>query len=173
MSYQGAGKLKSIVVSAVISVLLLFRLGSHLRERKFEPFKPFLSVYLAPPDESDHKFMFRSGKMIVVNLKDKNFDDLYFQLPEKVAAATPVEVGVIAQLSWDRKQICQYTNDTGGIVPGYSQTCDVTLVDLKTKLVIDRKQFVGSHPPEILRGAESTIGERPDLAVTAYLKSLY
>src|SRR4051812_24209189 len=128
MNRHGIGKFWVVVICLALVFVSLFEIGAYLKGRKLAPFRPFLYEYMVSVDAKRDKLVSITGKMIVVNVKDREFDDLFFQLPNNVAAGTPDEVGVVAQLAWGREQTCTYGNDTGGTNPGYSQTCHVTLV---------------------------------------------
>src|SRR5689334_1350329 len=111
--------------------------------------------------------------MVVVDMLDGDIDDLHFDLPSDLRASWPGEVTTVVQLHWTHAAVGQYvseqTSDRDPIrLPtargtAYQWKCEVTVMDRATRTILGRSHFMGSRPPERLRGraGESASGDKP------------
>jgi hypothetical protein len=109
------------------------------------------------------------GKVIPVSVADREVDWLYYDLPDDLRPAAPDQVGTVVWLRWDKVKVGQYGNNGGD---ANVQTCDVTVIDLAARRVVDQRRFVGGEPPQSSRRGSSASGSKPTEPIVAYLKSL-
>jgi hypothetical protein len=142
------------------------------------PFKAQMAAYLAAPQEAPAAGAEEGpktpgpakGKMVVLDLKTKDFDwDVTAELPPELKAAKPEEVGTVVQTNWAKTQV-QPGYDNGA--SAYIQECDVVVIDLASRAVIAKQHFQGSDPPQQIEDSSEGVGSKPTQEVVSYLKGL-
>ena len=155
------------IVCAVVLIIsgILFA----IRTIKFAPFRAELATYLATPTGAAPPGT-PVGRVVLVDLKEKDIDRMHFEIPDGLRAATPEEVTTIVWLEWDRREVAKYTS--GG--SAYQWFCTLTVIDLKTKGRITSQAFTGSDPPKMAFGKrfESHEGDKPTQEIPNFLTKL-
>src|SRR5947209_4175641 len=85
-----------------------FLVRSMVRASKLKPFKEDLAGYLeqskAPGGPGQGAQGAVKGKLITVDMDDRDFDYIYFDLPDDLRPDAPAEVGTVVQLKWAKQQ---------------------------------------------------------------------
>jgi len=146
-----------------------FGIRAIVRSNHLKPFQPKVDEYLARPVASRESPAARhKGKIIPVNVKEKEIDSLYWDLPEELRAATPDDVATIVWLEWGEVQVSTYGSTNK---PALVQTCNVTIIDRADKAILLRHSFRGSDPPKSIKSRDSSgRGDKPTQAVVEYLQ---
>jgi hypothetical protein len=111
------------------------------------------------------------GKIITVDMKDRDIDFLYFDLPDDLVAKSPGDVGTIVQLRWEKEAKEGYAY--GGNKPAYYQVCYVTVIDKESKSVVADARFQGGEPPTSIDSRSSEgVGSKPEKEVIAFISGL-
>lgn len=139
-SIFGGGAIAVVVLVVLIVVLRFQRTASIVaaHEPKARDYMSLVGFAPPPPPQKDG---YLRGKVVTVDRNASVIDDLFVDLPSRLRAMTPDEVGTVVFLNWDR----QHTGHT--IVrkePGrdkfvedlYVYTCSIMCVDRETKRVI-------------------------------------
>jgi hypothetical protein len=145
-----------------------------LRESELGPFNEHVQEYLSaanPPagGQPNNQAAYIKGKVIPVNVKSKDVDWLYYDLPPSLKPKTPAEVGTVVWLEWDERQVGQYGSGGGG---AFVQTCRVTVIDKAERRVLSQVVVEGGQPPRTSRRGSSASGSKPTEQVVNYLKTL-
>lgn len=115
------------------------------------------------------------GKLVTVDV-DKRAVDYWTQptLSDALRADHPAEAGTAALIAWDWVSVGAYVDEATGreTGTGYRSTADVTLVDLTTRQVIERRRFEGEEPAGGQTREGDYRGERPMFKVVRYLEAL-
>lgn len=111
---------------------------------KLRPFQPYIGEYTNLPKLKEiNTTPYVKGKIITVNTSKNTLDDpVYFKLPKDLRAAKPEEVETIVWLERDRLQTGSY-----GVLPAFTQVCQVTIIDKSQQVILARKLIEGSEPP--------------------------
>src|SRR5262249_1488194 len=97
------------------------------RQGELGPFNDQIADYTAPATRgAPNKSAYLKGKVVPVNLKSKDVDWLYYDLPDDLRPASPAEVGTVVWLDWGEVKVGQYGTGGGG---AFVQTCKVTVID--------------------------------------------
>jgi hypothetical protein len=112
------------------------------------------------------------GKMVVVNLKDRTIDGLYWMLPATVQASRHDQVKTVAQVRYHHNHVGRYTNGQ----PAIQIDAEVRVLDMQSKALIATSRFQGSPPPQsmmVRRGRSGNgSGDPPNDQVVNWLQSL-
>lgn len=171
------GVLLVVGVAALVVGVLVFR---GLRSVNKAPFEPYLADYTkavvfpeevaSDPDEEPvaPEPPALVGKVVVIDRKEREVDDLHFDLPETLRAKEPEEVGTVVWVEWGQIQEGSYTDGSAA----YIQTCVVTVIDREKWEVLGRNTFQGASPPSFKKGGGSRTGSKPTKEIVQYLSSL-
>lgn len=155
-----------VIVAVIIGVITQQRQASVVA-----PFKSHLSEYasmsgLKPISPTVSPYI--KGKVIVIDIDEKDIDDCFFDLPSDLRAASPEEVGTVIWLDWGEVLIGRYTDGAGG----YQITCKVTVIDKAKTAIVGEATFKGSEPPSVKSGSGDRTGDKPTDDVSDYIKTL-
>ncbi len=163
MSTKGKIILWSILGAIALSIAGFFGVRQLLRNQKTAPFREKMQTYLARPDNYEPIQVDPMGqpiayqrpgpiqkKMIVIDLREKDIDSAYWDLPDELRATTPDEVGTVVWLEWDKIQRMIY-----GTKPGYQHHVKVTVIDLSKKTAVANACFIGTMPPGSISSRDS------------------
>lgn len=152
----------ALCVGGIFLVRYLYRTAA------LHPFQSSLEVYLAaaPGEQLPTEQPPKPG-MIAVNIDTKSLDHFYFDLPEDLRAASPADVKTVLFLRWERLQTHKYSSGR----PGYTQICQLDVVDLETKKLLKSMDFKGSPPPSSISSRQSSgQGSSPADQVVLFLQ---
>jgi len=182
MSEKGKLSVGCTVALAVLAIVIIVGIVVGITESRkksaaIAPFQAHLSEYITisgltsePSPEGQYiRGPYIRGKAIIMDTKDNKIDDIFFNLPDDLVAATPEEVGTVVWLKWANVLVGHYTPSGAS---GYKRTCEVTLIDMLEKAVINKKTFTGSSPPSSKTSGGDAYGSKPTGDVIDYLKSL-
>ena len=146
-----------LIIFGVIAVVALgvgafFGIRHMMREAELGKFKPIAQSYAQTPPEQEGGEAYLVGKVLPVNVADHSPDHLYFDIPDGLRASRPEEVGTVVLLLWGKEQVGTYEGGGGA----YQQTCDVVLVNHKTKKTMHSQRFLGSFPPQTTTSNSAT-----------------
>jgi hypothetical protein len=181
MSTKGKIILWSIIGAIALSIAGFFGIRNLIRNSKTAPFRERMQTYTTRPDNYEPLQLDPLGlpvsfqkagpvqkKMIVIDMREKDVDSLYWDLPEELRAATPDEVGTVVWMEWDKIQRMIY-----GTKPGWQHHVKVTVIDMSRKTVVAHGCFIGSMPPSSIssRSSEGN-GSKPTDEVVRFLATL-
>jgi uncharacterized membrane protein (UPF0136 family) len=138
------------------------------------PFNEHLQEYLAtasarnPEQEPMPADRPLTGKLVSVDMKHKTIDPVFFDLSGDLRPKNPQEIGAIAALWWEERQIGTY----GGKGGAYQEHCTVMVVDKSTGTLLAEKSFIGSMPPSTSKNGASQTGDKPYGEIREYLNGL-
>lgn len=114
------------------------------------------------------------GKILPINVMEKEVDSLFFEIPERHRPGSPGEVTLIAFLEWTTRTLGPYLDGDGKPTSRVAEqtVCRITVVDLATRKIVNSKTISGDLPPDRIRSRESSLGTSPVFAVANYLISL-
>jgi hypothetical protein len=171
LSEETAVKSRLIILGVIVAIALcvgaFFGIQWMMREGELSKFKDLAQSYAQTPGEPDGGEPRVVGKVLPINLDGRKPDHLYFDMPEGMRAAKPEEVGTVVLLNWGKEQVGTYTG--GGAA--YQQTCQVTVVNHKTKKVIVSQMFLGGEPPQTTKSSTAT-GSSPGPDIVRFLGQL-
>lgn len=110
-----------------------------------------------------------AGKMLIVDLREGEVDDLYFALRPEVRATSPEEVETLAQIRWEKRVVARYSNGA----PASRWFAFVGIVDLASGRTLADQEFAGSEPPSRTRGRSGASGDKPGGVILERLHTLY
>jgi hypothetical protein len=118
------------------------------------------------------------GKIIPINVTEKQVDDLWFKLPDALRASNPGEVGTVLLIDCASEVAGYYVPEEGE--PGKSNTlgrqwrCSTDLLDERSHHILDHRYFVGEHPPEKIDSNSlfDVSGPKPYGDMISYLDNL-
>lgn len=165
-------KLGLVIILVIAIVGVSSGVRSYIRERTQEqqlaPFYGSIDGYIDPYGLKDPVGIYRRGKVIVVNPREKTVDDIYFDLPEKVRATSPNEVGTIILLEWTEDVVGHYA--WGG--QGYVHTAKVLVIDKAMPALMINRIFRGSDPPSKKIGRGDAYGSKPTGEIISFIMGL-
>lgn len=164
--------------SYLIVVICALAIGGGLYELvrivRMAPFKARLSEYILASQTERHEQPYIRGKIVTVDERTREIDDLFLSLPEELQAGTPDQVGTVVWLNCTDRKVGYYGNhEKDNLSPAIQSSCGVTVVDLTLPATTDRRSFSGSPPPSTTThstGGES--GGSPTDRIIEYLKGL-
>jgi hypothetical protein len=113
------------------------------------------------------------GKMVVVNVTERDIDDLYFGLPDDLRAANPEDVGTVVLLTWGKINISGDRPISTTRCVEYQQSCQLKVFDWESKYEIASGSYVGGLPERDGFWIGTPTGRKPDGAkVLTFLTSL-
>jgi hypothetical protein len=140
------------------------------RQGELGPFNDQINDYTAPAARvGKEESPYVKGKVIPVNLKSKDVDWLYYDLPDNLRPTSPGEVGTVVWLDWGEVKVGQYGSGGGG---AFVQTCKVTVIDKARRAIVGETVVRGSDPPRSSRRGSSASGSKPTTEVVQYLNRL-
>jgi hypothetical protein len=157
--------LAGVVILVFVAIGVIRSVG---RTKQAKMFEPHIESYVQEPKplQSGGKL---KGKLVGVDVVQKEIDDLHFRLPAEMRAESPDEVKTVVQLVWDKDKVAEY----GGGKPGWKQKCQVRVVDKQSGALLFTKSFVGSDPPLVIRPSQSAgWGDKPRTEIVSYLCTL-
>jgi hypothetical protein len=165
-----ADKIKLLmVVCGIVAVLGYLGVKSMVKASQVKPFENHLSEYVSVPELKDAtESPYIAGKIIPIDTKNKEVDDVYFELPENLKAEGPEEVGTVMWTECHNITVGKYADGA----EGYQIMCMVTLIDKENHVRFAPKGFIGSKPPQSKKGAGSRYGSKPDKDIVEYLATL-
>jgi hypothetical protein len=110
------------------------------------------------------------GKIVLVDIAAGKMDALYFDLPDDLRASNPEEVATVGLLLWGKRNVPQPSDFVGA---AFQQTCQVKVVDWKTKAEIATATFFGTTPYYSRNRNEFVTGSKPDSEVLTFLTGLH
>jgi hypothetical protein len=160
-----------IGVGVTLVLLVLFGIGIwHVVGMiRRAPFRAQMASYLTPTVGMRNLAAPRpSGKMVVVNVANRDLDDLHFDLPDNLRASSPGQVAIVARLHWRHATVGMYK---GGGSAG-QWTCDVEVIDRVKWTLLGSQKFIGSPPPQsfVGRRGQSRSGDKPKQQVMTFLQ---
>jgi hypothetical protein len=179
LTWGGMLLLGAAVIVVVMGLTFLIAYHDH-RNARLAQFQYYVPRYVEspagdiPPGEAPRI----RGKVIPVTLMGKNKvdDKLFFDLPEELQPNTPDEVGTVAWLEWEKKQVAWYKTDHGkgaALAPAYVLICHLTVIDRARNLVVARRDFEGGQPPDSIGGLTGEgVGSSPAPQIVDYLRGL-
>lgn len=159
-----------ILVIAIVGVSSGVRscIRERMQEQKLAPFYGSIDGYIDIYGLKDPVGIYRRGKVIVVNPRERTVDDIYFDLPEKVRATTPNEVGTIILLEWTEDAVGHYS--WGGTA--YVHTANVSVIDKAMPALMIDRIFRGSDPPSKKIGRGDAYGSKPTGEIISFIAGL-
>ena len=159
-----------VVVAIIVISIGVWACSTIWHAHKLNPLKPHLDEYLAtvPSGESMNARPHIAGKVVVVDRGSKIFDYLVFDLPAKLRATAPEQVGTVVLTEYTAHAEAHYKG--GGI--GYRWSTRVSLMDFATGELFARNRFDGIEPPRENLGRGDGYGEKPIEQVVDWLTSL-
>jgi hypothetical protein len=165
------GPIAALALGAASIVAIIFL----VRRETDAAFRKDLKWYLEPPKRGQPSSWSVSGKMVVVDVKQRAVDPLHFKLPKELRAYSPDDVGSIVQLHWERVQMGHYVTRLNGVeVPvnaAYRWDCRAEVYDKASGALLTTKHFSGRDPPE-MKHNDQVEGLRPDDEIIEYLRGL-
>lgn len=107
------------------------------------------------------------GALLRIDKTKNDLDSYYIQHPFALPD-NPANVGFVLWLTCQDRQIGTYDDGKRAL----QTTCDLTLIDLSAKVIIDQQSFTGPRPPEVKRHSGDESGGRPDDQIETYIASL-
>lgn len=161
-----------VVILIGISVATFFGIRSIIRSKTVAPFNQQINTYMGggvpAANEPNRPPAKVKGKIIPIDVKAREIDYVYFDMPDDIRPIKPEDVGTVALLEWDKVQVGTYSGGS----PAYQQTVRVTVVDKDTRGVIGQAEYQGSMPPQRKKSSESGTGSKPEGEVVNFLKTL-
>jgi hypothetical protein len=111
----------------------------------------------------------KGKKVLPVDVKAKEVDWVYYDLPDPLRPNRPEEVGAVALLHWGEEVVGKYGASGGN---ASRQTCHIVVVNHPTRTVVSQATVRGSEPPSSSRGGRSQSGSKPTAEVVNFLRSL-
>ena len=171
---QGLGLLGGVILIVFVAVLFGFAVFMAVRQQTQRSderslFQAVIGDYLFSPVELGAGVARpRLGKVVLVDVKQRKFDDLHLSLPEDVRALTPAEVTTVGQMSYTREVVGRYGMGARAI----QVSCTLTVVDRASRTVIAKGSFVWDKPPSHVpkTGNQGEVtGSPPWREITAFL----
>jgi hypothetical protein len=160
------GVFVGLVLLVLFGVFIWYVVGMVRRA----PFRAQMATYLAPASAGRNAAGPRpgGGKMVVVSVKERDLDDLHFDLPDNLRASTPDEAALVARLRWIQATVGIYKG--GGSASQWS--CEVEVIDRATWTMLGSQKIVGEPPPGsfIGRRGQSRSGAKPKQQVLTYIQ---
>ncbi len=159
-----------ILLAAGLGVGGFFGIRYLVRQGELGPFNDKIGEYMAPAKPKapeDNPYV--KGKVIPVNLKSKDVDWLYYDLPDDLRPASPADVGTVVWLDWGERKVGQYGASGGG---AFVQTVRVTVIDKARGAIVGEAYLEGGPPPKTSRRGASASGSKPTDRVVTYLRGL-
>ena len=169
-------KRRPIAGLAIIPVVLVlsvsaFSIFTAQRTAKLAPFRArlreFVDLKLDPAAAQPVGQHALRRKMLAIDQRAGQIDNLQLLLPEELCAAAPDEVGTLLWLQWGEETTGKYP--AGG--RAIRRYCDVILIDFAAPpRLIGRTRIVGGEPPD--KGSSSDLyGSPPLKQIIQYLRS--
>jgi hypothetical protein len=162
-----------IVIPIIIVLLVLMGLCSRAinqsHERYLEPFQTHIDEYVSANVSVTYTEPYIQGKLIIVDVDKKCFDDIIFYIQEELRASSPTEVGTVVRLHWGKQVVgyYEYSRDKA-----YRVTCLVQVIDWTKKIIVGEKYFIGEDPPKMKDLHGSGVGKAPTVEIETYLAGL-
>jgi hypothetical protein len=125
-----------------VVVMIFFSIFFSIRNAIYlGPFKAHVNEYsIVSGLKPKRTQAYLKGKVITVNKKVNRIDDIYFDLPEKLRATKPEDVGTIVWLEWGQDEFGFYCDESdssckASITPDRHHetatviTCHMTIID--------------------------------------------
>ena len=184
MSFEGGALRRFLLITAVVFPIAAMFIGLEIQDRRrwaqVAPWQARVKAEYMPADklrlirspqfvvDPNAQAMIR-GRVIPVDMRTRNIDEIYFRLPEEIRSVSPDDVGTILWLQCGKQDVGRYE----GGAPARVQTCEVTLIDKATFSVVAQRDFRGSEPPEKISSKSSEgVGAAPTAEILSYLKGL-
>jgi hypothetical protein len=161
----------SLFFATLLSVGVFFLVRFANRSAEAARFEGHIRDYLTIPKEQFQLGEYLRGQVVAIDVGTREVDeDVFFDLPAGLRAATPEEVGTVVLLKWGTKMVGMYTgpNGFGGVAD--AQTCEVTVIDRSIPAVVARRSFQGHDPPTHYNGTRT--GPKPVEEVVNFLTGL-
>ena len=97
------------------------------------------------------------GKGVAVDLVARTLDPLHFELPDALRAETPEEVGTVIFVECETNKVGDY----GFFADAYGHSCDIRVIDRKTREVVHDGGASASPPRRVYFPFWDRIAERP------------
>ena len=160
-----------IITGKTVSLIDNYRYKRHFS-------KSYLRECIAfrAPNETTDPYIKR--KAIIINVEENKIADITFNFGKSFPIAHNTdEVGTIILLKYYEVPVGTYFKKKGSITVGASITayridCDVTIIDKDKSLVVQRKTYKGTDPPQKLGIFEDGRGWAPDSDIENYLTGL-
>lgn len=176
-SCLGAGCGTLIAVAVLVAIVTIIWAGisscrsENQQDDALKAFEPSLAGYLAAEKaKAPKKIKPRIvGKVVMVNLDEKDFDHLMFDLPAELRATGPKQVGTVVQTSYVANVVGTYTSGD----KGYQYTAVVKVIDRATGQLLATKRLLGSEPAtQKTSHSGDNYGSRPSYEIVDWLASL-
>lgn len=108
------------------------------------------------------------GKVVLVDMDKRAFDDFHMAIHDSLRAHAPAEVQTIAQMRYTRQEVGRFEMGSRAI----QLSCTMTLADRATKTLIATRSFTWGKPPtSIARGGgkDDVTGPAPLNEIKAFL----
>jgi hypothetical protein len=110
------------------------------------------------------------GKMVVVNVNERKFDDLHFALPDDLRASKPEDVATVVLLTWEKRPTSTEPSSLPSYRGRYIMIGQVKVFDWERKSEIASRTFLGDVPD--FSGKEPATGPKPEAQVLKFLTDL-
>jgi hypothetical protein len=108
------------------------------------------------------------GKAVLVNLGDASISPLTLDLPAELRPETPEEVSSAVWFNCVLVEVGTYSRGGGA----YQESCELTIIDLATQVVVGGKTMSGSAPANTNFGSQSRYGSDVMGDIVEYLAGL-
>jgi len=119
---------------------------------------------------------YRRGKVVIINIDDREIDSLHMKLPSDIRAYDPSEVDTIVWIT--RKQVnrgnyVDMKDKSRVIGKANVHVWKLTVIDVKNKRIVYYKNIYGSAPFSVAIGEGDSSGLKPSsYDMVDYIKSL-
>jgi hypothetical protein len=174
---QGLGLLGGLIVTAFVAALFGVAIFMAVRQTdqanaERTAFRAVIGEYLfSPVPAAPGAARPRVGRVVLVDVERRKFDDLHLSLPEDLRALTPAEVTTVGQIRYTREEVGRYQMGQRAI----QLSCTMMVVDLPSRTVIGERSFVWGKPPSHIPKTSSkddVSGSAPWKEITAFLTEL-
>lgn len=141
------------------------------RGTALKPFESHLAGWsdktaMKPGQPKDQPYV--TGKIMIVDITTRQFDNLYFDLPDALRAETPEAVKTVVWLERRQIEVGRYTGGSRAI----RHVCRATVADATKKQVVGSREFEGGMPPDRIKDRLDHGGSSPDEDILNWLGSL-
>ena len=158
-----------ILVAGGLIVVCYFSVHHLYRWNVFRQFEAARIGYLEmrPDAESRPNGGSCKGNFVTIDSMTRQFDPLFFDLPNDLKAPDSATVNTIVFLTWKRNKVGEYSDRS----PMIRHQCYVELVDRESKALLRRDDFLGSQPPQFKGKYSSGEGSLPTEEVIGFLQA--
>ena len=111
------------------------------------------------------------GKVVLVDMDKRAFDDFHMAIHDSLRAHAPAEVQTVAQMRYTRQEVGRFEMGARAI----QLSCTMTLADRATKTLIASRSFTWGKPPATIArggGKDDVTGLAPLEEIKSFLTEL-